>query len=289
MADPAGDAARAGLTRAVLDFGRSLGDDPEQFRSVIADYCPHAESERAALEAAVAAGVPAELRRLGGLNGEQRDRLSQKLESSHQLEAETARWAVETWALALGVPVVAGGAAAASVPRKKIAKADDLSKVNPNAPEPMSKQIGAFAAGLVTATLVVWLCLEALAKWGTPVVKFLGTLPILSAVKATVGETAFAWIVVYAVCFVTFCWGGMAAGFGMSLIQQKRYRWQKTGYIAAVVLGGLGSMSSAQFQGAWVGCCVMAVTGIVLGLQEPPAALYITNLRKSEPAKTGMP
>ena len=101
------DLPRQKLRELLIEYGRSLCDDPRRCEALLKDYCGQYKREIFvlvnALKSRVAedlinasAGVPPAL-----LLG----RLIKRLEDELGLAENAARWAVESWALALGVPV----------------------------------------------------------------------------------------------------------------------------------------------------------------------------------------
>ena len=101
------DLPRQKVRELIVEYGRSLCDDPRRCEALLKDYCGQYKREIFVLVSALrsrvavdlintSAGVPPALV-LG--------RLIQRLEDELGLAENAARWAVESWALALGVPV----------------------------------------------------------------------------------------------------------------------------------------------------------------------------------------
>ncbi len=101
------DLPRQKLRELIIEYGRSLCDDPRRCEALLKDYCGQYKREIFVLVSALknrvaedlinaSAGVPLALV-LG--------RLIQSLEDELGLAENAARWAVESWALALGVTV----------------------------------------------------------------------------------------------------------------------------------------------------------------------------------------
>ena len=99
---------RQKLRELIVEYGRSLCDDPRRCEALLKDHCGQYKREVFALISAQknrvaeellknSAGVPPVLLLA---------RLAQRLEEELALSAEAARWAVESWALALGVIVL---------------------------------------------------------------------------------------------------------------------------------------------------------------------------------------
>ena len=101
------DLPRQKLRELIVQYGRSLCDDPRRCEALLKDYCGQYKREIFVLVNALknrvaeelinaSAGVPPAL-----LLG----RLIQRLEDELGLAENAARWAVESWALALGMSV----------------------------------------------------------------------------------------------------------------------------------------------------------------------------------------
>ena len=97
------DEPRQKLRELIIEYGRSLCDDPRRCEALLKDYCGQYKREIFVLVSAlknrvaadlinVSAGVPLAL-----VMG----RLIQRLEDELGLAEDAARWAVESWALAL--------------------------------------------------------------------------------------------------------------------------------------------------------------------------------------------
>ncbi|MDG4595577.1 MAG: hypothetical protein P9F75_07760 [Candidatus Contendobacter sp.] len=100
------DLPRQKLRDLIIEYGRSLCDDPRRCEALLKDYCGQYKREIFVLVSALknrvaedlinaSAGVPLTL-----VMG----RLSQRLEDELGLAENAARWAVESWALALRSP-----------------------------------------------------------------------------------------------------------------------------------------------------------------------------------------
>ncbi|MFO1422242.1 MAG: formylglycine-generating enzyme family protein [Candidatus Competibacteraceae bacterium] len=101
------DLPRQKLRELLVQYGRSLCDDPRRCEALLKDYCGQYKREIFVLISALknrvaedlinaSAGVPLTL-----VMG----RLSQRLKDELGLAEDAARWAVESWALALGLSV----------------------------------------------------------------------------------------------------------------------------------------------------------------------------------------
>src|SRR5206468_5442628 len=102
------DLPRQKLRELIGTYGRELCDDARRCRALLSDHCPRDRREISVLVSAQEEGVPADLLRSStGLPWEaQRSRLARRLVDARGLSEEAARWAVETWGIALGAAVV---------------------------------------------------------------------------------------------------------------------------------------------------------------------------------------
>ncbi|WP_100920160.1 formylglycine-generating enzyme family protein [Candidatus Thiodictyon syntrophicum] len=93
------------LRQLIVRYGHSLCDDPCRCEAMLRDLCGQHKREVFILVSALRQRVAADL--LGGSGGLPTPlllgRLGKRLEDELALTGEAARWAVETWALALGV------------------------------------------------------------------------------------------------------------------------------------------------------------------------------------------
>jgi hypothetical protein len=106
VTDAAGDTGRREVRRAVADLVRSrpdLVEDQDRLRGYLRDMCPTRPAEVAVIVVAAGAGVPEELK--GADQGHALEALSARLANRMQVESgidgDLARWAVDTWVLAL--------------------------------------------------------------------------------------------------------------------------------------------------------------------------------------------
>ena len=99
------DEPRQKLRELIVQYGRSLCDDPRRCEALLKDYCGQHKREIFVLVSAlknrvaedllmVSAGVPQPILWA---------RLNKRLEEELAMTADAAHWAVESWALALGV------------------------------------------------------------------------------------------------------------------------------------------------------------------------------------------
>ncbi len=99
------DIVRSKLTELVGRFGLDLCNDPRRCEALLRDVCGEHKRAIVALVSAAREGVGTELRQSSA--GVPKDlviaRLTKRLHEDFGLVEELARWAVETWAVALGV------------------------------------------------------------------------------------------------------------------------------------------------------------------------------------------
>src|SRR5215813_4768503 len=98
------DEPRQKLGELIAAYGRALVDNPGRCEGLLRDVCSTYRREIAVLVSALKEGVAAELRTasVGVPTRVVLARLTQRLQDNLGLTAEAARWAVESWALALG-------------------------------------------------------------------------------------------------------------------------------------------------------------------------------------------
>ena len=96
---------RQKLCELILKYGRSLCDEPQRCEGLLRDFCGQYRKEISALVGAAREGIPGEL--ISSQNSVPPvvllARLTKKLHENLALDEKAARWAVESWALALGV------------------------------------------------------------------------------------------------------------------------------------------------------------------------------------------
>jgi hypothetical protein len=99
------DLPRQKLLQVVARHGREVVDNPRRCEGLLRDYCGAYRREIAVLISALEERVAADL--LSSGKGTPRAsllrRLAQRLEENVAMEKEAARWAVHSWALALGI------------------------------------------------------------------------------------------------------------------------------------------------------------------------------------------
>jgi hypothetical protein len=93
------------LCALVSQYGPALGDDPQRCEGLLRDLCTGYKREVHTLASAAREGVPAELlaAKSGAASALVLARLAKRLQDNLGLAEDAARWAVESWALALGV------------------------------------------------------------------------------------------------------------------------------------------------------------------------------------------
>jgi hypothetical protein len=106
VADPPMDETAKGCLRELVAKHRSaVYADSRRCEAFLRDMCPDSRREISVLSGAVREGVPEDL--LNSSRGEPicliEERLAQRLSGNLAFDAEAARWAVATWASALGL------------------------------------------------------------------------------------------------------------------------------------------------------------------------------------------
>ncbi len=96
---------RQQLCQLIAQYGRSLSEDPRRCGALLKDYCGQYKREIFVLVNALENRVATELINASAGVPESilLSRLSKRLEDELGLAETAAKWAVETWALALGV------------------------------------------------------------------------------------------------------------------------------------------------------------------------------------------
>jgi serine/threonine protein kinase, bacterial len=99
------DIAQSKLAELVNRYGQTLTDDPRRTEALLRDYCGEHRREISVLVGAQRERVPADLLASSGGAPTQIviTRLAKRLEDNLGLAEEAARWAVASWAIALGV------------------------------------------------------------------------------------------------------------------------------------------------------------------------------------------
>ena len=99
------DAPRQKLRELIVEYGRSLCDDPRRCEALLKDYCGQHKREIFVLVNALKNRVAEDLVRTSASVPQSIlfSRLHKRLEEELAMTAEAAHWAVESWALALGV------------------------------------------------------------------------------------------------------------------------------------------------------------------------------------------
>jgi hypothetical protein len=118
------DEVRRKLGHLIATYGRDLADDPRRCQALLRDLCPGDRAEVAVLTAAAEEGIPDQLRSSSAPFELTLPRLAAGLAQTRALDAEAARWAVQSWANALGIEASANSAAGhdsapADDPRKR--------------------------------------------------------------------------------------------------------------------------------------------------------------------------
>lgn len=97
------DAVRETLTELIKKYGTSLVDDPRRVEGLLRDLCGENKREINALIGAMKLRVPTDLLNTSNVPIETLSaRLIKRIEDDLSMKEEMARWAVESWAVALG-------------------------------------------------------------------------------------------------------------------------------------------------------------------------------------------
>src|SRR5262245_10523348 len=98
------DLARQRLCELIEQHGAELSEDSRRCRALLKERCGELRAEIDALIDALREGVPLELRTApAGAPAEAVSRLTKHLQDELDLPEADARWAVESWGLALKV------------------------------------------------------------------------------------------------------------------------------------------------------------------------------------------
>jgi WD40 repeat protein len=120
------DFPRQKLCEIITQYGQDVSDNPQRCEGLLRDFCPQHRKEIAVLVGALRDGVPGQLQ--ASKNSVPHTillaRFSKRLQDNLGLSEEAAIWAVESWALALGVIAVVSP----SKPQKEPSHSE---KVNP--------------------------------------------------------------------------------------------------------------------------------------------------------------
>jgi hypothetical protein len=102
------DLPRQKLCELILEYGRSLCDDPRRCEALLKDYCGEHKREIFVLVNALKNGIASDLLKAQSNGVPETMSLSkvrQRLEDDLAMTAEASQWAVESWTLALGLIV----------------------------------------------------------------------------------------------------------------------------------------------------------------------------------------
>jgi hypothetical protein len=99
------DVPRQKLCEIIIQYGYSVCEDPTRLEGLLRDFCGQFRSEISVLISALKERVPADL--LSSQNSVPQEvllpRLTNRLQDNLGLTEDAARWAVDSWALALGI------------------------------------------------------------------------------------------------------------------------------------------------------------------------------------------
>jgi len=127
------DIVRQKLQYVIAQYGRSVCDEPKRCEGLLRDLCPEYKREVNVLVSALKERVAAELMTASDAMPKEFliERLTKRLYDNLGIAEEFARWAAESWAMALGV--ISGPVPVTSVPK---AKAPAIASVKPAAAQP---------------------------------------------------------------------------------------------------------------------------------------------------------
>src|SRR5271170_828101 len=92
------------LIEVIAKYGTQILASPVRFEGVLKDYCGECRREIFVLVSCLRVGVVDQLRRQGGPSVKLVcARLALKLEQNLAISSDVAKWAVESWAIALGL------------------------------------------------------------------------------------------------------------------------------------------------------------------------------------------
>lgn len=146
---PMNDVPRRNLRELIRRYGFSLCEDPQRLEALLRDHCPDDRREVAALVAAVRARVAGEIERSsdsGALNV-RLGVLAMKLETDAALTPEAARWAVESWAVALGMVSEDVLESPIGLPPTRVESASNMPSPPPIQPDTVGRPARALTAG----------------------------------------------------------------------------------------------------------------------------------------------
>ncbi len=145
---------RATLRQLILDHGRTLATDPRRCEAMLRDLCADQRREVNLLINALREQIGADLLTSAEPVAMRLARLSRRLEDHLSLKPEAAVWAVETWALVLGViehpqPVAPTPAPSAPAPMTPQPAARPRVRTPPAPPPPAVPDIHGWSAAQV--------------------------------------------------------------------------------------------------------------------------------------------
>jgi hypothetical protein len=143
------DLSRQKLRELVARYGRSLCDDPLRCEGLLRDFCGQNRAEIFALSQAVRQGIPSELITSSGQLPPEvfLGRFSKRLEEDCGMDGAIARWAVESWALALGL--------VSEDQLNRLPTPADRSKLQPTTTSPKKTSLPKIALVLLTGIVLV--------------------------------------------------------------------------------------------------------------------------------------
>ncbi|BAU12179.1 serine/threonine protein kinase [Leptolyngbya sp. NIES-3755] len=172
-------AARDILRKLVEELGSNVADNPQQWRGYLNDRLAHYQLERRALTTALNEHVPEELlsSQVSIAPEVQIERLSSRLVEHLGLQPDVARWAVESWAVALGI----AKSKPSREPRTKVDAVLSNNKNNPKRRLAMGLlALGAIAGIGLTGSRLFSTSLSTVGGGGTPTEQTLAPLTRLT-------------------------------------------------------------------------------------------------------------
>lgn len=136
------DLPRQKLRELIIQYGRSLCDDPRRCEALLKDYCGQYKREIFVLVSALKNRVADDLLKTSASVPQPilLARLNRQLEEELAMTAEAAHWAVESWALALGA-ITQPLPVAKPAPVLPPSPSPIVAKVTPTPPPPVAETL----------------------------------------------------------------------------------------------------------------------------------------------------